>query len=300
MRTFRLVALTIATTMLSMQTLAAQLNTDVYGKVNVSLQDSDGETELKSNASRFGLQGTEKLQGGLQVFYKYEIQVDVTDESGEENLKARNQYIGLKGSFGEVLLGRNDSILKQSQGKFDLFSDLEADIKKIGWKGENRLNDSLTYKTPKYNGFQFGLTYYVDEENEDAATSMAVTYGDSALKKGTYYAAIAIDNELNGYNTTRLTAGTKLSDVKIGAMYQTQENIVDGSDKDGFMINAQYKVGAYNLKGQYQTLEDDSGITLGVDRKLGKNTKAYAFLTSFNFDADENENYLGLGLEQKF
>ncbi|MBU2882924.1 porin [Psychrosphaera sp. B3R10] len=303
MKILRPIIAVAALSALTNSAFAAQFTTDVYGKVNVTVQNSDGETELKSNSSRFGLKGSEKLKGGLEVFYKYEIQVDVADESTTENLKSRNQYIGLKGSFGEVILGRNDTVLKQSQGKFDLFSDLTADIKNVGWKGENRINDSVTYKTPKVNGFQFGASYYIDEENDDSATSLSVTYGDSALKKGKYYAAVAMDNELNGYNVTRLTGGTKVGSVKLGAMFQTQESVDTGIEKDGFMVSAEYLMGAYNLKGQYQTLEDDSGFTVGADRKLGKNTKAFAFYTTFGSDDDasgSNKNYLGLGLEQKF
>lgn len=303
MKKLRPIIAVAALSALTNNALAAQITTDVYGKVNVTVQNSDGETELKSNSSRFGLKGSEKLKGGLEVFYKYEIQIDVADESSTENLKSRNQYVGLKGSFGEVILGRNDSVLKQSQGKFDLFSDLNGDIKNLGWKGENRINDSITYKTPKVNGFQFGASYYIDEENDDSATSLSVTYGDSALKKGKYYAAVAMDNELNGYNTTRLTGGTKVGSVKLGAMYQTQESVETGTEKDGFMVSAEYLMGAYNLKGQYQTLDDDSGFTIGADRKLGKNTKAFAFYTTFSSDDDssgDDKSYLGLGLEQKF
>lgn len=303
MKKLRPIIAVAALSALTNNALAAQITTDVYGKVNVTVQNSDGETELKSNSSRFGLKGAEKLKGGLEVFYKYEIQIDVADESSTENLKSRNQYVGLKGSFGEVILGRNDTVLKQSQGKFDLFSDLNGDIKNLGWKGENRINDSITYKTPKVNGFQFGASYYIDEENDDSATSLSVTYGDSALKKGKYYAAVAMDNELNGYNTTRLTGGTKVGSVKLGAMYQTQESVETGTEKDGFMVSAEYLMGAYNLKGQYQTLDDDSGFTIGADRKLGKNTKAFAFYTTFSSDDDssgDDKSYLGLGLEQKF
>lgn len=303
MKKLRPIIAVAALSALTNNALAAQITTDVYGKVNVTVQNSDGETELKSNSSRFGLKGSEKLKGGLEVFYKYEIQIDVADESSTENLKSRSQYVGLKGSFGEVILGRNDTVLKQSQGKFDLFSDLNGDIKNLGWKGENRINDSITYKTPKVNGFQFGASYYIDEENDDSATSLSVTYGDSALKKGKYYAAVAMDNELNGYNTTRLTGGTKVGSVKLGAMYQTQESVETGTEKDGFMVSAEYLMGAYNLKGQYQTLDDDSGFTIGADRKLGKNTKAFAFYTTFSSDDDssgDDKSYLGLGLEQKF
>lgn len=293
----------IAATTLVMATsapvLAASVSADLYGKVNISLQDSDGQTELKSNASRIGIKGSTSLNDNLEVFYTYEFQVDPSDESGSSNLKSRNQFVGLRGAFGEVVVGRNDSILKQSQGKFDLYSDQEADIKVL-WKGENRMSDSLTYKSPKFNGFQLGLGYYLDEDNDDAGTSVSVSYGDSALKKGKYYAAIAMDNELKGYNVTRLTVGTKVADVKLGVMLQTQENIADGSEKDGFLVSAQYKLGNYNLKGQFQTAEDDNGFTFGAERKLGKNTKLYAFYTSFNFDSAEDESYLALGLEHKF
>ncbi|WP_412971296.1 porin [Glaciecola sp. MF2-115] len=275
----------------------------LYGKVNVTVQNSDdgteSKTELKSNASRLGVKGEYELDGGLSVIYKYEFQVDVTDESGEQNIKSRNQYIGLRGAFGEVILGRNDTVLKQSQGKFDIYSDQEADIKKL-WSGENRMSDSITYKTPEINNFQFGVSYIIDEDNDDSATSMSLTYGDSGLKKTEYYAAIAMDNEVKGYDVTRLTVGTKISGVVIGAMYQSQEEVETGEDKSGFMLSAKYKVGDYSLNGQFQTIEDDSGFTLGADRKLGKNTTAFAYYTTFNFDMDEDESYLAIGLEQKF
>lgn len=293
----------LATSILVAMSTSAFAGAEIYGKVNVSLQASDegdgSVTELKSNASRLGFKGSEKLDSGLTVVYKYEMQVDATDESGEKNLKSRNQYIGLKGDFGEVLLGRNDTVLKQSQGKFDIFSDYEGDIKNL-WEGENRMSDSITYKTPKFNGVQFGISYILDEDNDDSAVSLSAVYGDKALKKGKYYAALAIDSEVDGYDVTRLTLGTKVSDVKVGLMLQTQESVATGEDASGVMVNGQYKVGAYNLKAQYQTLEDDSGFTLGADRKLGKNTKAYTFLTTFTPDAGEDESYFALGLEHKF
>ena len=149
---------------------------DVYGKVNVSLQSSDkgdgSETELKSNASRLGFKGSQKLDSGLTIIYKYEMQVDVTGDNDKgDNISARNQYIGLEGDFGQILLGRNDTVFKKSQGKFDLFNDYNADIKKL-WKGDNRLSDSITYYSPKFSGVQFGISYILDEENDDSATSV--------------------------------------------------------------------------------------------------------------------------------
>ena len=275
----------------------------VYGKANVSVQSSDeGEgnfTETKSNASRFGVKGDYELDNGLSAVYLFEWQVDLTDESGEENIKSRNQYVGLKGDFGTVLVGRIDTVLKKSQGKIDLFSDYEADIKQI-WKGENRMSDTVTYMSPKFNMFQFGVTYIAEDgvDGEDA-TSFSLTYGDSKLKKSKIYASIAHDADVKGYDITRASIQGKFDAFKLGAMYQTQE--ADGADsKDGFMVSAAYSMGKATLKAQHQTLEDDDSSSLGVDYKLGKNTKAYLWYSTLNFESKDDRDYLALGMEHKF
>lgn len=276
----------------------------VYGKANVSVQSSDEGsdrfTELKSNASRFGIKGDLKLEDGLTVVYKYEMQIDLADESGEKNLKSRNQYVGLKGSFGEVLLGRNDTMLKQSQGKVDLFNDYEADLKS-SWKGENRMSDSITYKSPKFNNFQVGVTYLAeDEANGEDGISAALMYGDKKLKKSKFYGAIAFDSDVKGYDTTRLTGHFKVSGIKIGVGLQTQEKIETGVDADGYLVNAAYTKNKMTFKAQYQTLEDDNTLSLGVDYKLGKKTKLYGWLSTFDKDAGTDKDYLAVGIEHKF
>jgi len=95
----------------SMTSMAATV--DVYGKANLSVQSSDeGEgsfTEVKSNASRIGLKGTHDLGNGLEVVYKAEFQVDMDGDSDKgDSITDRNQYVGLRGAFGEVLIGKND------------------------------------------------------------------------------------------------------------------------------------------------------------------------------------------------
>src|SRR5690606_27096778 len=117
---------------------AAAADVDVYGKANISVQDTDeagvSEVELKSNASRFGVKGNEDLGDGLKVIYQFEWGVN-PDSSGD-NISARNQFVGLAGSFGTLKVGRNDTALKTAQGDFDLFNDLSGDIGSI-LNGEN-------------------------------------------------------------------------------------------------------------------------------------------------------------------
>lgn len=277
---------------------------EVYGKINVSAQQSDEGngtfTELKSNASRFGLQGDYALEDGLTVVYKLEWEVDPSDEGNEKNIKSRDQYLGLAGSFGEVRLGRHDSALKLSQGKIDQFSDYEADIKAL-WKGENRVSNSVSYFTPSFSGFGAMLTYIAEESptGEDGL-SAAVFYGDESLKDSNIYAALAFDSEVAGFDTLRASTQFKLAKFKLGAMYQTQEAVVTGLERDGYLVSVAYPVGKFELKGQYQVLEDDTGFSAGTDYKLGKNTKVFAWYSSFDFDNALDKDYLALGLEHKF
>jgi predicted porin len=301
----------IAVVLLSSLSLSAfAADVEVYGKANISLQSSDeGEgsfTEVKSNASRIGLKGTHELGDGLSVIYKAEFQVDLDGDSAKgDSITDRNQYVGLAGGFGEVLLGKNDTMLKQSQGKVDLFSDLNGDIKSL-WKGENRMADTLSYKSPKFSDFQLGVTYIaedaVDAEN---GVSVAIFYGDEKLKKSAVFASVAVDSDVNGYDITRATVQGKVSGVVLGAIVQSQEKIDGSGEMDGFMVSAKYKMDKITFKGQYQAADfkdgdDKSGITLGADYSLAKSTKLYTFYTTFDMDSGEDQDYLAAGIEYKF
>lgn len=315
----------------SLNAFAADVN--FYGKANLSVQssddgalDSDGKskdsyTEVKSNASRIGFKGTQELSENLSVVYKAEFQVNMDeDDSDGDTLSARNQYVGLKGNFGTVLLGKNDSMLKQSQGKADVFSDYNGDIKYL-WAGENRVSDSITYVSPKFAGLKLGVTYIAEDEADgDDGISAAVFYGDKSLKKSDFYASIAMDSDVKGQNKykftdkglkdiTRATVQGKVGGVVLGAMYHHEENSDGPSQEvDGFLVSAKYKMDNFTFKGQIQTAsiddtdQDTSAASVGVDYSLAKSTKVYVWYTSFDMDAssDLDKDYVATGIEYKF
>ena len=305
-----LVKTSIALSMVAAFSAPVMANDEInfYGKANVGIQiadEGDGAfSEVKSNASRLGAAGGLKIDDSLSVVYKVEVQIDMDGES-DENVTARNQYVGLKGSFGEVLLGKNDSVMKQSSSKLDIFNDYEADLKVL-WKGENRVDESITYKSPKFNNFQLGVTYATESDaDQDAGISTALTWGDQKLSKSKYYAAIAADSEIKGYDAVRFTAGAKFGDLKLGAMVHTQENVDTGEELDGFFVSAAYKINDFTIKGQVQTGEVDggdenTGVTGGVDYALAKNATIFAFYTSFDFDTNGEKDYFATGIEYKF
>lgn len=297
----------LSLSMFALSALAADVN--LYGKANLSLQSSDeGEgsfVEVKSNASRIGFKGSHDLEHGLTVIYQAEFGVDLDGDS-ERNFTSRNQYVGLAGSFGEVLLGKNDTMLRQSQGKAVLFNDLSGDIKVL-WSGKNRLSDTVSYKTPTFNNFRVGVTYVAEESVEvDDGVSAAIFYGDAKLKKSKIFASIAVDSKVNGRDIKRATVQAHVGGgVTLGAILQTEER-VDGSDgRDGVMVSAKYKVNKITYKGQYQTANFDSGdnrsgISVGADYAFDKRTKLYTFYTSFDMDSEADEDFLALGIEYKF
>lgn len=276
----------------------------VYGKANVSAQYSDeGEgnfTELKSNNSRLGVKGDLKLDNDLEVVYVLEWQVDLADEANEKNFKSRNQYIGLKGDFGTILLGRNDTALKKAQGKIDQFNDFEGDFKGL-WKGENRMSNTVSYFSPSFSGLTLGVTYVAkDEVDGEDAQSVSLVYGDKNLKKSNWFASVAADFDMKGYDTQRVSVQGKFDALKLGAVLHRQEAVNGGASQDGALVSAAYSIDKVVWKAQYQTLEDDNSASIGADYKLGKSTKAYVWYTDRSMEQSEDKSWLAVGIEHKF
>ena len=73
--------------------------------------------------------------------------------------------------------------------------------------------------------------------------------------------------------------------LKLGTMYQQNEDNQGAKDESGFFVSTAYKIGKTTLKAQYGFIEDDvdgdeeNTLSLGADYKISKNTKAYIFYT---------------------
>ena len=298
----KVILLGTATAMLATAPFAAAngpIDGKLYGKVNVSVVNSDSGSEdtwkLNSNASRIGLKGSTQVSEGLTVFYKTEFQVDV-DGDGDV-FKQRNIFAGVKGSFGLVLAGKNDTPTKLAQKKIDLFNDLEGDIKKT-FAGENRMSNIIAYTTPKYGNFS--ATYAVmPSEGDNGSLSDATSYSVS-YSKDDLYVAVASDSDVKGADLLRVVSQYKVDAWQLGLMYQ--EN--DTTNESGYFASAAYKSNNITYKAQYGSNENDTDgsdkttLSLGADFKLAKNTKSFVFFTD-NEDSSSTKTF-GLGLEHKF
>ena len=293
----------------------------VYGKANLSVVSQDfgayDEWALNSNASRLGIKGKTEISEGLEIVYQaeYEVCIDSGDCKGQ-TFKQRNTFVGIKGGFGMVWAGKHDTATKLSQKKIDLFNDLEGDMKNT-FEGENRLSNVIGYSSPTINGFTTSVAIIpaegedVDQDGQnDTSLNDGMSYSIS-YSKDKMYLAISGDQDIDKQDLIRLVGQYQIDALKLGIMYQQNEDNLGTKDESGYFVSAAYKLdNNITLKAQYGAIEDDvdgdeeQTLSLGADYKLAKNTKVFAFYTNNTdsaIDSDDDEfSALGIGMEHKF
>ena len=318
-----LLSAAIASTMgLASQGFAAgPIDGTIYGKINVSVVNADNgasdEWTLNSNASRLGVKGKTEIADGLYAVYKAEFEMCVDDgDCKGQTFTQRNIMGGVRGSFGTVWAGKHDSPTKLAQNKIDLFNDLEGDIKNT-FEGENRVSNMVAYTSPNMNGFSTTVAMMPGEGvdvdgdgQDDTGLTDGISYSVS-YSMDNLYIAIAGDQDVDSQDLMRIVAQYKMDDLKLGVMYQQNEDNLGTKDESGFFVSAAYQLDKKTtLKAQYGSIEDDvdgdeeETLSLGADYKLAKSTKVYVFYTD-NTDsstgvANDEDTAFGLGMEHKF
>lgn len=297
----------------------------VYGKINAAYLSEDvngtSDSYLESHASRLGFKGKTALENNMSIIYKLEYEINPTESSAASKTKStgegageytdsiifkqRNAVIGLSTDVGTFLMGIHDTPTKLAQGKIDLFNDLtQGDIKNLV-RGEVRATDLFAYQSPKFNGLSLmaAVTQYEDDsEGSDDATSVSITY--TGIDK--LYLAFAMDSDVAGYDVTRIVAQYKLDAFTFGALLNSSEeaNTAGSKSKDSRILSVAYKIDKITLKGQYGSGDEKSeGLkqtSFGIDYKLGKKSKVYAYMTTLKDDDTTDKSVNGIGIEHKF
>lgn len=227
----------------------AQSSVTIYGVLDASLENVKGEdsvTRVSSdnfNSSRIGFRGIEDLGGGLKAKFTLESAVNVdTGGSGSGTFWGRSAWAGLEGGFGELRLGRQDSLIGGLAGNTNIlgaqpYDDLAIANTFSGSGNEyRRLNNAITYFVPKL----------VD------GLSLAAQYSTAAGKVGN--AADEVAGDSTG-KTWGLSAQYLAGPFGIGAGY-INAKANDAGDKDiGWLAFASYDFGAAKLTGYYE--QDD-------------------------------------------
>lgn len=190
------IALSVAAGMIGVA--QAENTTTLYGSLGVSTQVTKNTGSSVANAldknvwdlntysSKFGIKGTEDLSNGVQAFYKMEF--NFSNNNGVDT--TRYAYLGLTGSFGTVTFGKQDSLYKVVTNFNDIFEDVYFNdgVAHFGTStGGSRIGKTISYVSPSFGGFQFGVAGVLDGSHE------IVAYGDkrdfNAAQAGLWYKA---------------------------------------------------------------------------------------------------------------
>ncbi|WP_082616144.1 porin [Massilia sp. Root418] len=200
-------------------------NVSIYGflKVNVESVAAGGirQQRISNDLSVLGLRGTEDLGGGLQGFFQIEMPVAVDTGGGGDF--TRNTAVGLRGSFGQVLLGIWESPYRYvSVYAIDPFAAGIFASNAIMGNGfataanavapasfDRRQKNLVQYSTPSYRGWNARVAASAREEKNGAANpgmeAALVTYEDEKL-----YLAYGAERHRDYFATRGKDTGHKL------------------------------------------------------------------------------------------
>ena len=97
----------------------------------LSDESRNPERDFVSNTSRVNLIGQIAVSDDLALAYQFGTYMNLANQPNQSFFGDHNQYVGLKGSFGELLVGRNDTMLKQALGMANKLNDYVVDIKRL-------------------------------------------------------------------------------------------------------------------------------------------------------------------------
>jgi predicted porin len=327
--------LAIAVLAASVAAPAAIAAPTVYGNVHVSLDTYDksdgsgagtnGDLDMVSQTSAFGLKGSEDLGDGLKAIYKLEWQVDVADggskELGEAGLIKRDQFVGLKGGWGTVAFGTMSTNYKEKGGKVDAlyrteiegrgFMSTQSQLHNGRSLQRGRMTNLVKYTSPKMAGVQLVVdTTFSDSKDE--ALGAGLRWSNKSILLFVDY----IDQLPFGTIASATTTGTA-SAVKVGGKFNTKaffiagqyENAEDLTDFDYVHVNGGFNINKNNtivltVGGRTHindSLEDTQSVMVAYNHKLSKMTNVYAGYGDKSSDtADLEDSVFTFGIRKKF
>ncbi len=285
------------------------------------------------NGSRFGLKGSEDLGGGLKANFQFEngfnldtgslaassaVPTTTPPTPSPSLLFGRQAYVGFSGaSWGEVRLGRQYTSYDETRGGFDpqghsAFSATAGGAWAAGRDYQFRIDNSITYSSPNFSGFQAGVTLGLGENKTATASAgrlyaIKATYNNGPIgvgfaqqgEKGVLSGggananAAANDNETH----TLFTGSYDFGVAKLGLGFNTSKDNVAGSagkDKE-FQVGVNVPLGALELIADFATSKSAQSATsagqkttgLGLEGRyaLSKRTGGYLGFRNLKTDA---------------
>jgi predicted porin len=308
--------------------VGAMAEVTVYGRIHASLDSVHGiaaeknNLSVNDNSSRFGVKGSEALDGGLSALYQIESGVNANGTSAGGTFPGvRDTFIGITGGFGTFLTGR---LPAANQYVYDsnLFADQLGDAANFtggSLAGVGRANSALHYVSPGMGGVNVALTY-LPAKSTISSTGFAAAGNSTGIKVN--YVGNGVNASLTTFNVNvgtgfnikpiSLAGGYDFGPGSLSAQYVSATNEA-GADTKRTIINfgAKFKVSEGDaVKAQFSKASDikSAGITgtdgatmvaVGYDHNLSKATGVYVVYSKVSNHTGGTYTMNGWGHQQQ-
>ncbi len=313
---------------------AAQADVQVMGHIDTAIVSFDdgtsgpGSDDVVFNCTTcsVGFKGSEDLGNGLKAIFKLDWQYDIHERNrasdGDNSLFDRDQWLGLKGGFGQVRVGTISTGYKSHGAKLDPLYRTSLQGRDHGLQssfhtGANeelrgRATNTVRYDSPSFNGLKVVGHYTLDSDETDGEDEDPFGIGASYKNGGIYVFADYLDN-----NQGSADPDGELSAWKIGGKYTLNnfavmgqyEAVDDGSSSDPTLwhIGGSYTMGNNMIYAAFgQADEDSPGVdeldawTIAAMHSLSKRTKVYAGFNNEETNNTDDTDTFALGVKHKF
>ncbi|SDX33984.1 porin [Marinobacter mobilis] len=301
-----LIASAIAAATFSGAAMAEGMPT-VYGNIQLATQYTDVEdlghgSALEDNGSTIGIKHEHEIAPGITGFFKAELEFDADDKSSSTGLSSLDEaYIGVKGDFGKVWVGSDDSTYETAIDEIANY--FEYGALNLGGEYETGEGDLIQYSSPSFAGLKLhgAVQYNGDAENAEKSYpyQLAATYEIDALE-----VAVAMDSNdspdgVNNENTYGLRGSYAMGDLRLTAQYQDRKDVGDvWGVFGGYTMGANVFALSYEMASEDNTDNEVSTISAQALHNVSDNLYVYVegYLTNLDdgtSDTDVTQAVIG-------
>jgi len=316
---------------------AAAADVTVMGHIDTAIVSVDpvsgsDDITLECTTCSVGFKGSEDLGNGLKAIFKLDFQYDsvnrntgkasstddgtyVTSVSDTSSITDRDQWLGLKGNFGQVRIGTISTGYKSHGAKLDPLYRTALQGRSHGLQSRfhtgaddelrGRATNTIRYDSPSFNGVNVVAHYTLDPsktpEDEDPF-GIGVSYKNG----GIYAFADYLDNNQSGSaedSVWKVGGMYSMDNIAVMAQYEAWDD-GDSADYDIWHIGGSYTMGSNMLYVAFGS-EDNEGTdtdawTLAAMHSMSKRTKVYVGFNQEDESGAGETDTFGLGMKHKF
>ncbi len=282
--------------------LAARLDSmpTVYGNIQIAhFYEDDGNSsnsELADGGSTIGFKHKHEISPGLEGFLKAEFHFDADDQDSNRGLgeKFDEAFIGVKGGFGTVLVGSEDTVYE--------WADVVDIFEQTGGNGEiapDSESNTIHYYTPKLGGV---ATIGVTKNFDNSGGSNYQIAAKADVGPATIVGAYAIGDEINGMDyedTLALAVEVGIGDnVTVAGQYENYD------DLDYFAVLGVFSAGANQFAASYELADNDgdeeSYLTVQALHNMSDNMYVYVEYMMTDPDEGDETDLVAIGATYAF